>query len=77
MSTVWNYLLFFYLDSTFLVVRRKQKCWTQEELGNRSGIGRVHVVRIEQGKYDVRIDTLAAIADAFGMTVDFVKKKKE
>lgn len=56
---------------------RKEKGWTQEELGNRSGIGRVHIVRIEQGKYDVRIDTLAAIAEAFGLTVDFIKKKKE
>ena len=56
---------------------RKQKAWTQEELANKCGLGRSHIVRIEQGCYNVQIDTLALIADAFGMTVDFIKKKKD
>lgn len=56
---------------------RKQKGWTQEELAIRCGLGRSHIVRIEQGCYNVQVDTLALIADAFGMTVDFVKKKKD
>lgn len=53
---------------------RKAKGWTQEELANRCNLGRSHIVRIEQGKYNIQLDTLSIIAGAFGMTVDFVRK---
>ena len=52
---------------------RKERGWTQEELAERCSLGRSHIVRIEQGRYNIQLDTLAIIAEAFGMTVDFVK----
>ena len=52
---------------------RKANGWTQEELANRCNLGRSHIVRIEQGKYNIQLDTLSIIARAFGMTIDFVK----
>ena len=42
---------------------RQQRGWTQEELGNRCGLCRTHILRIEQGRYNVQIDTLALIAE--------------
>ena len=53
---------------------RKERGWTQEELAERCSLGRSHIVRIEQGKYNVQLDTLAIIAGAFGMEVDFVSR---
>ena len=53
---------------------RKERGWTQTELGERCGIRQTHIARIENGKYNVQIDTLAAIAKAFGMTIDFIAK---
>ena len=55
---------------------RKQKGWTQEELAAKTNLYRGHIASIETGRYNVQVDTLALIADAFGMTVDFIKKKK-
>ena len=51
---------------------RKERGWTQEELADRCNLGRSHIVRIEQGRYNVQLDTLAIIAEAFGMTVELV-----
>lgn len=45
---------------------------TQEELAARSGLQRTHISRIEMGKYTVTLDTLQAIAEALGMTVDII-----
>lgn len=50
---------------------------TQGELAAATGIRREHVCRIEQGKYNVGIDTLQAVADALGKMVDFVEKNKK
>lgn len=53
---------------------RKAQGLTQTELANMTGLGQGHIARIESGKYNVQIDTLAVIAEAFGMTIDFIKK---
>jgi len=39
--------------------------WSQEQLGQFSGVGRSHVGRIEAGKWDVGISTLGALAETF------------
>ena len=49
---------------------RKLAGMSQEQLSERAGLQRTHVSRIEAGKYAVNIETLQAIAEALGMTVD-------
>lgn len=51
---------------------RTLKQWSQDELARRSGLQRSHISRIEAGKYAVTLETIQAIAEAFGMTVDIV-----
>lgn len=51
---------------------RKERGMTQEELATAAGLQRTHILRIEQGKYDVRLSVLSAIARALGCTVEFV-----
>ena len=51
---------------------RKQAKLTQEELADRAGLQRTHVGRIEAGKYAVTLETVEAIAQALGMTVDII-----
>jgi len=51
---------------------RKLKGWSQEELALRAGLQRTHVSRIEAGKYAVTLETIQAIAEALGMTVDII-----
>lgn len=51
---------------------RKEVGLSQTQLGNKCGIERCHISRIEQGKYSVGLDTLATIAEAMGKTLDFV-----
>ena len=48
------------------------KQWSQDELARRSGLQRSHISRIEAGKYAVTLETIQAIAEAFGMTVDII-----
>ena len=45
---------------------------SQDELAQRAGLQRTHIGRIEGGKYAVNIETLHAIAEALGMTVDII-----
>ena len=52
-------------------LRRMAKL-TQEELADRAGLQRTHVGRIEAGKYAVTLETVEAIAQALGMTVDII-----
>ena len=51
---------------------RKLKEWSQQELAERAGLQRTHISRIEAGKYAVTLETIQAIAEALGMTVDIV-----
>lgn len=53
---------------------RKEKKMTQEELAIAAGLQRTHILRIEQGRYDVRLSVLSAIAGALCYTVDFVRE---
>jgi transcriptional regulator with XRE-family HTH domain len=45
---------------------------SQDELAQSAGLQRTHIGRIEGGKYAVNIETLQAIAEALGMTVDII-----
>jgi len=54
---------------------RTMKKWSQEELARRAGLQRSHVSRIEAGKYAVTLETIQAIAEALGMTVDIIDPK--
>ena len=51
---------------------RQEAGLSQAQLGERCGLERFHVSRIEKGKYSVGLDTLTAIARALGKTLDFV-----
>ena len=52
---------------------RKERGLTQTQLAERCGLQQAHIARIEAGRYSVGLDTLAQIADAMGMVIDFVK----
>jgi len=47
--------------------RRKEAGLTQAELAERAGVGRITVVRLENGKIDARTQTLRRIARALGV----------
>lgn len=51
---------------------RKMAKLTQEELADRAGLQRTHIGRIEAGKYAVNIETVEAIAQVLGLTIDIV-----
>ena len=51
---------------------RKEQNLTQTQLADRCGLQQAHIARIEAGRYSVGLDTLAQIATALGMTIDFV-----
>ena len=51
---------------------RKLAGLTQEELSARAGLQRSHISKIEAGKYAVTFETIQAIAEALGMTVDII-----
>ena len=45
---------------------------TQQDLADITGNQRNHISRIESGKYSVGFDTLQAIAEALGGTIDII-----
>ena len=47
---------------------------SQVELAEKAGLIQPHIVRIEQGRYSVGLDTLQAIAKALRCTVDMVEQ---
>ena len=51
---------------------RKEQNLTQTQLAERCGLQQAHIARIETGRYSVGLDTLAQIADAMGMKIDFI-----
>lgn len=51
---------------------RTERGISQVELAEMAGLIQPHIVRIEQGRYSVGLDTLQAIAKALGCTVDIV-----
>jgi transcriptional regulator with XRE-family HTH domain len=48
---------------------RKERGWSQTELGEKSGLSRPTVARVESDN-DVTTATLAKIADALGLTLE-------
>lgn len=56
---------------------RKAAGLTQEELAIRAQLQRTHVGRIEAGRYAVTLETVQAIAQALGMTVDIIDPRLE
>ena len=52
---------------------REEKGWTQDELAQRSGVSRVTICLLENGKMKTsKTDTLTKIADALGAKVTSV-----
>ena len=58
-----------------IMTLRKMQELSQDELARRAGIQRTHLSRIEAGKYAVTLETIQAIAEALGMTVDIVDER--
>lgn len=56
---------------------REERGLSTRELAERTGLAHSHIVRIENGKYNLRIDTLNTIADALGAEIKIDKKRKE
>lgn len=54
---------------------RKEQNLTQAQLADRCGLQQAHIARVELGKHSVGLDTLAQIANALGMTIDFVSEE--
>lgn len=48
---------------------REEKGWTLRHLAQLTGIAFNHIGRIEQGKYNVTVDTLARLCAALGMRI--------
>ena len=55
-----------------IMALRKMAGRTQEQLSERAGLQRSHISKIEAGKYAVTFETIQAIAEALGMTVDII-----
>lgn len=53
---------------------RTERGISQVELAEKAGLIQPHIVRIEQGRYSVGLDTLQAIAKVLGCTVDMVEQ---
>ena len=56
---------------------RKAAGLTQEELAISAQLQRTHIGRIEAGRYAVTLETVQAIAQALGMTVDIIDPRLE
>ena len=54
---------------------RKMQGMNITQLADRAGRQRAHLSRIEAGKYAVTIETIEAIAQALGMTMDIVDER--
>jgi transcriptional regulator with XRE-family HTH domain len=48
---------------------RSERGWTQQQLADMTGIGRVHVSELENGKREAGIKMLERIARTFNMNV--------
>lgn len=54
---------------------REAKDLTQRQLAKLTGIAFNHIGRIERGKYNVTLDTIAIIADALGLGLTLADKE--
>ncbi|MDX6699598.1 MAG: Helix-turn-helix domain [Solirubrobacteraceae bacterium] len=46
---------------------RRERHWSQQELGNRAKLSRGYISRLERGLAHLRITSLWALAEAFGI----------
>lgn len=60
-----------------IVRLRKQHGWTQDDLAQRVGVHKGHVTRWERDRMRPAAKALAAMAEAFGITVDELLAKEE
>lgn len=54
---------------------RRESGMTQKEVAERAGIRHEHLSRIEAGRYAVTLETVQAIAEALGASVEVVPQK--
>lgn len=52
-----------------LCILRKERGWTQDQLGVASGLHRTYISSIESGRRNVGLDNVERIAQAFGLQV--------
>ena len=55
-----------------LVYLRKQKNWSQHDLSDQVGVQVTHISRLENGKSQPSVELLRKIAQAFGVTMDYL-----
>ena len=66
------------LDAERVRIRRLKKRMSQKALGNALGQDQAYVSRLEQGKLgNVTVETLARLADALGVTTDYLLGRTE
>lgn len=53
---------------------REEKGMTQDDLAMKTGLRRNNISAIENGKYDIRIDTLHKIAEGLDVSIELIKK---
>lgn len=56
---------------------REERGWTQEELAKKISIGQQYISKYESGKAFPSFKTLEKLADAFGVSVDFLRMKEK
>lgn len=48
---------------------RRERDWTQEDLCERTGIGREHISRLENGRKEAGLQVIGTLAKAFNIEV--------
>jgi transcriptional regulator with XRE-family HTH domain len=56
-------------------VLREKHGWTQQQLADMTGIGRVHVSELENGKREAGLRMLEKLASTFELTVSDILKE--
>jgi len=54
---------------------RTERGWTQEDLADKSGVGRVFVSQLENGHKDVCLGVMEALADSFDISLSDLLKQ--
>ena len=54
---------------------RSKRGWTQQQLADMTGIGRVHVTELENGKREAGLKMLEKLASSFDITVSDLLKE--
>ena len=62
---------------TLLRAYRQAAGLTLRQLGEMTGIAYNHIARIEQGRYNVTVDTLAILGDALGVKITLLAAEKQ